>query len=244
MTRSTGNADLHPTSPRLFVAAPLSEAAEIAASTEQAHYLGGVLRRASGDIVRLFNGSDGEWRASLRFARRDRLSLLVERQLRPQALEVGPWLLFAPLKRDATDLVVRQAVELGVSRIIPVLTERTNTTRVNGTRLRAIATEAAEQSERLTVPPIEAVARLYDVLSAWPPGRLLFVAMERSCSGIPESDGVQGIALLIGPEGGFTQAEREHLDRRDFVTTLSIGPHVLRAETAAVAGLALLLRGG
>jgi 16S rRNA (uracil1498-N3)-methyltransferase len=245
MTRSTGNTDLHEAAPRLFVAAALREGADIAASPEQAHYLGTVLRRASGDMVRLFNGADGEWMARLAFARRDRLTLTVEDRIRPQQPEAGPWLLFALLKRDSTDLVVRQAVELGASRVLPVITERTNAAHVNQLRLSAIAIEAAEQSERLTIPTVDPPARLDAILASWPPKRPLFVALERSL-GVPGGPDPRGgdrqtPGLLIGPEGGFTPAEREMLRRLDFVTPISLGPYVLRAETAAAAGQALLL---
>jgi 16S rRNA (uracil1498-N3)-methyltransferase len=231
------------TTPRLFIASELREGAEIAATTAQTHYLGTVLRRAAGDIVRLFNGADGEWTARLTLPRRDRASLTVEHQTRAQQPETGPWLLFALLKRDATDLVIRQAVELGVTRVLPVFTERTNAARVNQDRLRAIAIEAAEQSERLTIPTIDPPVRLDAVLASWPNGRRLFAAIERSWNGAaePRPAGVDQAALLVGPEGGFTSAETEMLCRREFVTPISLGPFVLRAETAVVAGLAQLL---
>jgi 16S rRNA (uracil1498-N3)-methyltransferase len=260
MTRSTGNTACHQTAPRLFVDTALREGATIETSAEQTHYLGTVLRRGSGDVVRLFNGADGEWAARLRFARGDRssrasshgiprgASLTAENQLRPQQPEAGPWLVFALLKRDATDLVVRQAVELGASRLLPVVTERTNAARVNGERLRAIAVEAAEQSERLTIPIIDAPARLEAILTAWPPNRQLFAALERSPLERSVADAKEAgaqktgqAALLVGPEGGLTPAERELLHRLDFVTPISLGPFVLRAETAAAAGQALLL---
>ncbi len=267
MKRSTGNNDPHQMAPRLFVTAAPRPGVEIAAAAEQAHYLATVLRRASGDMVRLFDGLDGEWLARLTVARRDKVILTVVERLREQRPEAGPWLLFAPLKRDATDLVVRQAVELGVSRILPVITERTNAARVNTERLRAIAIEAAEQSERLTVPIVDPPARLDAVLAAWPADRRLFAALERSWdaeaggtrpdhdragagpltqhrAGSAPDATVRHAALLIGPEGGFTTAEREMLLRARFVTPISLGPYVLRAETAAVAGLALLLGTG
>jgi 16S rRNA (uracil1498-N3)-methyltransferase len=242
MTRSTEN-----TAPRLFVTAELREGATITASAEHAHYLLTVLRRGAEDIVRLFNDADGEWIARLTTDRRDRVTLNVRHQSRPHHPESGPALLFALLKRDATDLVVRQAVELGASRIMPVITERTNAARVNEDRLRAIAIEAAEQSERLTVPPVDAPARLDAVLAAWPTGRRLFAAIERTWTGAPApwTDLGRGpAALLIGPEGGFTATEHELLHRTDFVTPISLGHFVLRAETAAAAGLALLLGTG
>jgi 16S rRNA (uracil1498-N3)-methyltransferase len=235
------NMDNHTTAPRLFVTAPLRMGGDIAASAEQAHYLGTVLRRASGDVVRLFNGMDGEWTARLTITRRDRATLTVEHRLRAQRPEAGPWLLFALLKRDATDLVIRQAVELGASRVLPVITDRTNAARVNLDRLRAIAIEAAEQSERLTIPAIDPPARLDAVLATWPADRRLFAALERFRADAPDHQASGPAALLIGPEGGFTPAEREMLRRFAFVTPISLGPYVLRAETAAAAGQALLL---
>ena len=242
MTRSTGNPNTHATAPRLFVEGELREAEAINASHEQTHYLRTVLRRGSGDPVRLFNGVDGEWSGRVALQGRDRLSLILENRLRPQQAEAGPWLLFALLKRDATDLVVRQAVELGASRVMPVVTERTNAARVNLDRLRAITIEAAEQSERLTVPAVEQPMRLASALAAWPPERRLFAALERIWPTVPVVGAGPGpAALLVGPEGGWTQIERDSLRRFDFVTPISLGPFVLRAETAAAAGLALLL---
>jgi 16S rRNA (uracil1498-N3)-methyltransferase len=261
MTASTATIP-YATSPRLYVTAALREGAMIEATPRQAHYLGTVLRRGSGDVVRLFNGSDGEWIASFNAGRH--ASLGVERRIRPQQPETGPWLVFALLKRDATDLVVRQAVELGASRVLPVITERTNAARVNQDRLRAIAIEAAEQSERLTVPEIDAPERLTALLTAWPPDRRLFAAIERSGPGQAllatdtaierSTPGQAGFstgtassaasALLIGPEGGFSATEQDFLRRFDFIMPISLGPTILRAETAAVAGLALLLAMG
>ena len=244
--------------PRLFVDSPLSEGVEIAASAAHTHYLGTVLRLGPGEPVRLFNGVDGEWLAAAnapaalgsgRRAARQGMTLTVRQRTRPQTAENGPWLIFALLKRDATDLVIRQAVELGVSKILPVATERTNTARVNEDRLRAIALEAAEQSERLTIPVIQAPQRLESLLAAWPPGRRLFAAFERIAANPPprlllplaaRSSSLGEAALLVGPEGGFTPAEREMLRRLPFVAPISLGPFVLRAETAAAAGLALL----
>ena len=238
MTRSTA----HTTLPRLFVAGSLRDETPVELTEAQGHYLGSVLRRADGALVRVFNGLDGEWLARLASAKR-RAVLTLEQRLRDQTPEPGPWLLFAQLKRDATDLVVRQAVELGASRILPAITERTNAARVNQDRLRAIAIEAAEQSERLTVPPIEGPARLDSILTAWPPDRRLYAAFERTGE-TPFTAGPEPAALLVGPEGGFTPRERDWLCRFPFVVPLSLGPFVLRAETAAAAGLALLPRMG
>jgi 16S rRNA (uracil1498-N3)-methyltransferase len=228
---------------RLFVTAPLAAGAEIVATAAQAHYLGGVMRRAVGDTVCLFNGSDGEWVARLLTQRRGAASLLVDRMLRPQAAEPDLWLVFALLKRDATDLVVQKATELGVAAICPVLTARTNAQRINLERARAIAIEATEQSERLTVPIIHPPCPLPALLQSWPSGRRLVVAAERA-EAPPIVATTQPTALLIGPEGGFAPAELDALRGHPLVTLMSLGRRILRAETAAIAGLALLQGAG
>ncbi|HET6183734.1 MAG TPA: 16S rRNA (uracil(1498)-N(3))-methyltransferase [Acetobacteraceae bacterium] len=228
-----------PGSIRLFVAAPLAEGAAVAATPEQARYLGAVMRRAVGDHVLLFNGADGEWLARIATLGRGAAGLIAERRLRPQRAEPDLWLVFALLKRDATDLVVQKATELGAAALFPLITERTNAARVNEARLAAIAAEAAEQSERLTVPAIHPPQRLAALLETWPPERPLYAALERTDGARPPpATGAAG--LLIGPEGGFTPAELDALARVPFVRPVSLGPRILRAETAAFAGLALL----
>ena len=223
---------------RLHVPDDLYAAAEITPTPAQAHYLGTVMRRAAGDAVRLFNGRDGEWLAAIVHLRRDRATLVVRERLRAQAEEPDLWLAFALLKRDATDLVVQKATELGVSALHPVLTARTNAARANLQRLAAIATEAAEQSERLTVPELTGPVTLASLLAGWPPERPLFAAIERSPAPAPRAAGPAG--LLVGPEGGYAPDELELIRRHPFVIPASLGPHVLRAETAAIVGLALL----
>ncbi len=225
--------------PRLFVAADLTPGAEIILGVEQAHYLGAVMRRRIGDPVILFNGRDGEWTGHLSALARGRATVALAHQTRPQIPDPGPWLMFAPVKRDATDLIIRMATELGVAAILPVMTERTNTARVNLDRLTAIATEAAEQSERLTLPVIAPPARLFDALAAWPPDRTLFAALERAnARPLAATPGLTG--LLVGPEGGFSRAEQDALVRAPSVIAVSLGPRILRAETACIAGLTLL----
>lgn len=232
-----------PTIPRLFVDHPLTRDTEIAGTAGQAHYLGSVIRRALGDEVCVFNGVDGEWRAHISALRRDRVGFALEAQLRPQAAEDDLWLLFALLKRDTTDLVVEKATELGASVIQPVLTDRTNAGRVNEVRLRAIANEAAEQCERLTIPDVRAPRPLADLLASWPQDRPLFAAIERS-DAAPIKSVAGPCALLVGPEGGFTPLELDALRRYQFVAPVTLGPHVLRAETACLAGLTLLRSSG
>ena len=227
-----------PGSIRLYCDAALHEGAVVAASPRQAHYLGRVMRRTPGDEIRVFNGRDGEWQASiLRIGTTAEFRATL--RLRPQDAEPDLWLLAAPLRRDLTELVVQKATELGVSRILPVITARTNPARGNPARLAAIAIEAAEQSERLSVPDIDAPRPLDAVLEHWPAGRVLVAAVERrDLRGVPPQAGPA--ALLVGPEGGFTAAELDGPLRAAFVVAASLGPRILRAETAAIVGLALL----
>lgn len=228
-----------PTSIRLFVDADLAKGAIVDAAPGQAHYLGSVMRRAVGDEIVLFNGREGEWTARIEALRKDRGRFVAMAQTRPQTSEPEVWLAFAPLKHAQTDLVVQKATELGVTRIIPVLTERTNASRLNLARLGAIALEAAEQCERLSVPEVTPSVGLRALLAAWPDGRPLFAAVERAAAPFLRP-AAPPFALLIGPEGGFTGAELDALAAHAFVRPASLGPRILRAETAAIVGLALL----
>lgn len=197
------------------------------------------MRRGPGDAVLLFNGRDGECEARIESIRKDRASFTVQTRTRAQTTDPALTLVFAALKRDTTNLVIEKATELGATRIQPVFTERTNAGRLNLARLEAIAREAAEQSERLSVPEISAPVRLLDLLGAWSREHVLHAAIERSNAGSP-SKVTFPAALLIGPEGGFTPAELDVLRRLTFVEPIGLGPRILRAETAAIAGLALL----
>ncbi|HTQ71118.1 MAG TPA: 16S rRNA (uracil(1498)-N(3))-methyltransferase [Acidocella sp.] len=205
----------------------------------QAHYLANVMRLAEGDTIRVFNGAAGEWRAAVSKISRKAALLETRAQTRAPAPEPDSWLCFALLKRQKTDMVVEKATELGVSVIQPIITARTNADHVNLDRLRAIAIEAAEQCERLHVPEIRPPMPVMKLMAGWP-ARPLFVADERRSSGLL-GPATGPSALMIGPEGGFTDQELEAIARTPLITRVSLGRRILRAETAAIAGLALLL---
>mgnify|MGYP005838890109 CR=1 FL=1 len=229
---------------RLHVPGPLTAGATIAAAPAQAHYLAAVMRRAPGDGVLLFDGRSGEWRARIAALSRKAAMLTVEEQTRPQHPEPDLWLLAPVLRRETTEWMVEKATELGVSRILLTTSALSAVTRTNRDRLAAIATEAAEQCTRLTVPQVAAPAPLAQVLGAWPRDRHLLVGDE-SRTAPPAAAVIAGAgpgawALLIGPEGGFTAGELDGFRKLPFCLAASLGPRVLRAETAAVAGLSLI----
>jgi 16S rRNA (uracil1498-N3)-methyltransferase len=228
------------TSIRLFLEAPLEADTSLPASDAAAHYLANVMRVAAGDTIRVFNGRDGEWRARVVAINRKAANLVPETQTRQQEPEPDCWLCFALLKRQKTDLVVEKATELGVSVIQPVITARTQADHVNLDRLRAIATEAAEQCERLAVPEIREPMKFSALLAGWPAARRLYLADERRMAALLRPDATPA-ALMVGPEGGFTETEIDAIAAHPPVIRVSLGHRILRAETAAIAGLALLL---
>ena len=206
----------------------------------QAHYLLDVMRKKIGDQLRLFNGQDGEWQACISDTGRKRCQLQVDEQLRPQDEEPGPILLFAPIKKSRLDLLIEKATELGVGKLMPVKTRRTIVDKINVERLNAIAIEAAEQCERLTIPEICRLRTLEQVLEGWPDDCPLYVADE-SGGGQPLLQALQPkrtAAFLVGPEGGFDPAELERLGEHSAVVKVDLGPRILRAETAGIALLA------
>jgi 16S rRNA (uracil1498-N3)-methyltransferase len=241
--------------PRLYVAPDLIEGGDLVLDGDQAHYLTRVMRLGAGDPVRVFNGRHGEWDAALGASTKSTATLQLRTHMREQVGVPDVWLLFAPLKKARTDFVVEKAVELGASEIRPVLTERTDAETVRVDRLQRLAIEAAEQTERLDVPPIRDAAKLMPLLSGWDAGRVLLFAdeagddAERPWGGEagrakPAGEVLRSLpdgpaAILIGPEGGFSAAERTHLRKQVFVRPVSLGPRILRAETAALAVLAL-----
>jgi 16S rRNA (uracil1498-N3)-methyltransferase len=225
---------------RLFVDVPLTAGGLLEPSAAQCHYLLTVMRRQAGDRAVLFNGRDGEWRAAIEPFERRRCRLAIADQLRPQQPEPGPTLLFAPLKRIRQEFLIEKATELGVARLEPVFTQRSVVDRINRARVLSIAIEAAEQSGRLTVPEIELPTSLDERLESWPADRLLYFGDETG-AGAPLLETLQQRGagdLLIGPEGGFTAEELDDLRGREHLVPISLGPRLLRAETAALAALA------
>jgi 16S rRNA (uracil1498-N3)-methyltransferase len=232
------------TTTRLFVDAPLASGGRVSLDAAQANYLANVLRAKPGDGLLVFNGRDGEWRASVeRTGKRD-LSLSISEQTRPQPPAGDLHYLFAPLKHARLDYMVQKAVEMGVSRLQPVLTRHTQAERVNLDRMRANAIEAAEQCGILSIPVIGEPVRLDVLLAAAPTDRTLVFCDEGAGLADPVAalrDGPGGpYAVLIGPEGGFSADERTQLLRLSRTIRLSLGPRILRADTAAVAALALV----
>lgn len=226
---------------RLFVEHPLGPGQSVPLSADQAHYLFAVMRIGPGDGVALFNGRDGEWRADVAAVAKRGGTLTCAEQTRPLLLPPDLWLLFAPIKKARTDFIVEKATELGAARILPVQTEFTNSERIARDRLQAHAVEAAEQCGGTFVPEVAELQPLPRLLAAWPEGRRLLWADEalagpaETLAALPRGPW----AILIGPEGGFSTAERTRLRALPFVTPVGLGPRILRADTAAVAALAL-----
>jgi 16S rRNA (uracil1498-N3)-methyltransferase len=232
-------------SPRLYVDAPLATGASVALERAQAHYLTHVLRLKSGEGVLLFNGRDGEWSASVAESGKREIALAVTAQTRAQTKPADLHYLFAPLKSARLDYMVQKAVEMGVARLQPVLTQHGQVTRINLERMRANAVEAAEQCGILSVPEIAAPLPLSRLMAQREPGRWLVFCDEDAEAANPLAalelvPRNAPLAVLIGPEGGFAQDERDALIKLPQVARLSLGPRILRADTAAVAALALI----
>ena len=224
--------------PRLFVRTPLGEGASVELDSGQANYLGNVLRLGEGAELLVFDGASGEWLARIAEAAKKRMTLAVERRTREPEAIPDVWLAFAPVKRAQTDWLVEKATELGAARLIPVMTRRTVAERVKLERLEAIAIEAAEQCGRTILPEIAEPLTLKQFLDQRDSGRTLYFADEGG--GEPAAAAFKSgpALLLIGPEGGFTDEERALVRSSPNAIAVSLGPRILRAETAALAGLA------
>lgn len=230
---------------RLFIDLPLGTNLEIEADRAQANYLLNVLRLKSGANVLLFNGKDGEWLARIEPSGRKACLLKIEKQTRQQPAPYDLMYCFAPLKQGRLDYMVQKAVEMGAGILQPVLTHHTQVTKVNLDRIRANALEAAEQCGILSIPECKEPVRLPQLLDNWQADMALIFADESAGSENPLV-GLNSLAkntqkaLLIGPEGGFSPEERQNLLSKDFVIPVSLGPRILRADTAAVAALAIM----
>lgn len=228
---------------RLYTDADLAIDTPCALESGPAHKLRVVLRAQLGDTIFLFNGRDGEWRARLTQVGKTHAEAQCLEQIRPQTLEPGPWLAFAPVKKDQLDMIVEKAVELGAERLIPVITRRTENRRLKLERLSQQVIDACEQCERLTVPVLDEPTTLDQLCAAWPHNRTLLVGAERrKAQPLPQvlSSIHSPVGLLVGPEGGFEEAELEAVLKLPISIPVNLGPRILRAETAAIAALAVI----
>ena len=225
--------------PRLYVDVPLAADAVLTLPVPQSHYLAQVMRRAPGDMVRLFDNRSGEWAARIVTAGRKAVVVSITAQISPREAVPDLWLCFAPLKRGRIDWVVEKACELGVARLLPVLTRRTVVDKLNLERLHAHMVEAAEQCERTALPELAEPVTLAAMLKAWPAERTLLFADETG--GAPLAAAMAAApapaAILIGPEGGFDAAEREAIRALPQCRPVSLGPRILRADTAAAVAI-------
>lgn len=231
------------TTPRLHLEETLSAGGEIILSRDQGHYLTGVLRLSSGDAVRAFNGRDGEWLAYLATVSKKSVSLRCERLVAEAKLPPDIDYVFAPLKHARLDYVVQKATELGARRLRPVMTSRTVAERVNLERMRANVVEASEQCNLVHVPEVLEPEKLEKILATWEKGRSLVYCDETMVDQNPLAS-LKALrtptAVLVGPEGGFTDEEKALLKSKAFVIPISLGPRIMRADTAAIAVLTLV----
>ncbi|WP_324262963.1 16S rRNA (uracil(1498)-N(3))-methyltransferase [Altererythrobacter sp. H2] len=227
--------------PRLFVGEELALGRTVTLEGNPAHYLGKVMRVAPGDAVILCDDMTGEWACTVIEAGKRTVVVEADRHLRPREPVPDVWLCPALLKKDRFDLVLEKATELGVARIQPVLTRRCVADKLNPERARTVVTEAAEQCARTALPELTAPVSLDALLRGWPAGRALFFADELGGEPAAQAFAAHGTpaAILVGPEGGFDDRERELLRAHPAVKPITLGPRILRGETAAIAALAL-----
>ncbi|MEP5727826.1 MAG: 16S rRNA (uracil(1498)-N(3))-methyltransferase [Sulfitobacter sp.] len=223
---------------RLFVEHPLGVGQSVPLDKGQAHYLFGVMRQAVGGYVALFNGTDGEWQAEIVEAGKRNGRLMCVEQSAPLQMPPDLWLLFAPIKKARTDFIVEKAAEMGAARIVPVMTEFTNAGRVQRDRLQAHAVEAAEQCGGTYVPEVADAEKFSSLIERWSPERQIMFCDETLVGASSSLPAVFGPwAILIGPEGGFSQKEQRSLRGLECAHPVTLGPRILRADTAAVAAM-------
>lgn len=230
---------------RLYVEAFFKEKDTFSLSSQQVHYLFHVMRKKQGDLIHVFNGTQGEWKAVIQTINKKSCTLGFIESYRLQVLEEDIWLMFSPIKSRFQDFMIEKAVELGVSSLYPALTKRSVIRNINDDKLKAQIIEASEQCGRLSIPEIKSLKKLEDILSTWPLDRLLIFGDESgdspSWNAISNSlNTYKNYAFLVGPEGGFTSDELNLLKIRTHVQGVSLGPLILRAETAALVGLTLI----
>lgn len=228
---------------RLFVNADLSAHSSFPLDEKQSHYLKHVMRQNDGDEILVFNGRDGEWRTRLSITKKNIIAV-AEQQTRPQINEGQLSLIFAPIKRGHGDMTIEKASELGASALYPIITDRTIVTRVPIDRYEAIAIEAAEQCERLSVPKIHPAQKLDALLAGWNEHRHILLCAEQGeaapIASAIASLNMPALAVMIGPEGGFTPSEFEILRGLPYITPVTLGPRILRADTAAISALSII----
>ena len=229
---------------RLYIDVPLGMGGHVEPPAEATHYLANVLRMKDGDEVLLFNGHDGEWKAELRFEGKKRITLDVKEETRPQPPKPDLVYCFAPLKQGRLDYLVQKAVEMGAGILQPVITQHTQVPKLGMDRLLANVIEGAEQCGILSIPAVREPVKLDAFLSHWEEGRRLVFCDEdaQGQNPLPHVSALAGekLGLLVGPEGGFSEAERTTLRGLPFVVPIPLGPRILRADTAAVAALAII----
>jgi len=232
---------------RLYVETSLPGTGSLTLDADQSHYLANVMRAALGDTIGVFNGRDGEWTAEIAGLKKRAVGLRIVAKIKEQSTEPNLMLAFAPIKKARIDFIAQKATELGVSHLQPIYTRRTNIERVKSERLRANAIEAAEQCERLNVPTIYEPAKLVDMLAKWPPERMIMFCDEdlsgksahTVLSALSEDQKNRPWAIIIGPEGGFDDSERAAINSMPNTVVVSLGPRILRADTAAMAAISL-----